>query len=383
MRVLVVGAGISGLAAARGLIAAGHEVTVLEQAPGLRLGGGAVTLWCNGTAILDGLGVGLEGEGQRLATLSLRTAGGRRVLEVDLEALAERFGSAARVIPRGSLITLLDGGLPAGTVRFGEQVADLRTDAGGVRVRTRAGREYGGDFLVGADGVHSRVRALLLGGGPAPLTGAATCQGLTPAPFDPGPVTTLMIGRRGDFGFMGAGDGLMQWFFDVPWPPGAPPWGRPLEMLRRRFAGWGPPVGRLLASLEDGDVEVFPHTRHKVPSRWGVGRCALLGDAAHGMPPVTAQGTNQALEDVAALVDRLNTVSDPAAVVGAYSAARRRRAALASAVASHSLAVSGPRTLLQSEHLMRVNGAVPPRLATRGFGRLLHALSGRTPAARG
>lgn len=55
MRVLVVGAGISGLATARGLIAAGHEVVVLEQTPGLRLGGGAIILWCNGTAILGDL----------------------------------------------------------------------------------------------------------------------------------------------------------------------------------------------------------------------------------------------------------------------------------------------------------------------------------------
>ncbi|MCC5581130.1 hypothetical protein IMZ11_36525 [Microtetraspora sp. AC03309] len=54
-----------------------------------------------------------------------------------------------------------------------------------------------------------------------------------------------------------------------------------------------------------------------------------------------------------------------------------RRAALASTVASRSLAVSGPRTLMRSEYLMRMNGAAPPGLATRGFGRLLRALSSR------
>ncbi|MDP4511170.1 FAD-dependent oxidoreductase [Nonomuraea turcica] len=377
MRVLVVGAGISGLAAARGLIAAGHEVVVLEQAQELRLGGGAITLWCNGTAILADLGVGLDGVGQRLTTLCLRTARGRRVLEFDLEALAQRFGSAARVIPRGSLITLLESGLPEGTVRFGARVGELHADGDGVRVRTETGQEFSGDFLVGADGVHSRVRALVLGGGQAALTGAAVWQGLTPAPFDPGSTTTLMVGRQGDFGYMGAGDGLMQWFFDVPWSPGPPPEDKPLEMLRRRFAGWGAPVEQMLASLGDGDAEVFPHTRHQVPRRWGDGRCVLLGDAAHGMPPVMAHGTNQALEDVATLVECLGAVPDPRAVVGVYSSRRRRRAALASTVASHALAVSGPRTVMQSEHLIRLNGATPPRLATRGFGLLLRALSNR------
>ncbi|MFI6924110.1 FAD-dependent oxidoreductase [Nonomuraea spiralis] len=179
MRVLIAGAGISGLAAARGLVAAGHGVVVLESADALRLGGGAITLWCNGTAILGDLGVDLEGTGQRLSTLSLRTARGRRVAEIDLELLTARFGSAPRVIPRGSLISLLAGGLPEGVVRFGAQVEDLEADRDGVRVRTRAGTEYEADFLIGADGVRSRVRALVLGDGPAATTGAAIWQAWT------------------------------------------------------------------------------------------------------------------------------------------------------------------------------------------------------------
>ncbi|MEV5894371.1 FAD-dependent oxidoreductase [Nonomuraea fuscirosea] len=376
MRVIVAGAGISGLAAARGLIAAGHEVVVLERAPRPRTGGGAITLWCNGTAILRDLGVGLEGTGQRLTTLRLRTSRGREVLEMDLEALAERFGSEARVIPRSALTGLLASGLPEGTVRFGARVTGLRADGDGVRVRTEEGQEYDGDFLVGADGVRSRVRALVLGDGEAALTGVAIWQGLTPAPFDPGPTTTLMIGRQGDFGYMGAGDGLVQWFFDVPYVRGAPA-ADPVRLLRRRFGRWAAPVGELLASLGEGDAELFPHTRHKVPSRWGAGRCVLLGDAAHGMPPFMAQGTNQALEDVATLVHCLDTVPDPARVVGVYSAKRKRRAALASTMATHGLAVSGPRSLMQSEYVMRMNAAASPRLATRVFGRLLSTLSNR------
>ncbi|MQY09214.1 FAD-dependent oxidoreductase [Actinomadura macrotermitis] len=378
MRVLVAGAGIAGLAAARGLLAAGHEVTVLEQAEGLRLGGGAITLWSNGTAILKDIGADPDGLGQRLTTLSVRTAGGRPVMEIDLAALEARLGSESRVVPRGTLITRLAGGLPDGTLHFGARIAEVQAGGDGVRVRTQAGRDYSGDLLVGADGVRSRVRELVLGDGPAAWTGAAIWQGLTPAPFDLGPATTLMLGRQGDFGYMGAGDGLVQWFFDVPWSPGTPPEDKPLEMLRRRFGGWAEPVTRILDSLRDDDPELFPHTRHKVPRRWGEGRCVLLGDAAHSMPPVMAHGANQALEDVAALVDCLAAAPDPAAVVDAYSSRRRRRAARASAVATRALAVSGPRTLGQSGPLLRMTtGTLPKGLATRGYGSLLRSLSGR------
>ncbi|WP_295139153.1 NAD(P)-binding protein, partial [Saccharopolyspora sp.] len=84
MRVLVIGAGIGGLAAAKGLLEAGHDVEVFEHAEALRDGGAAVTVWSNGTAALGQLGVSLADVGRPLHSLRSITDSGRLLWEADL-----------------------------------------------------------------------------------------------------------------------------------------------------------------------------------------------------------------------------------------------------------------------------------------------------------
>ncbi|MFC4057032.1 FAD-dependent oxidoreductase [Planomonospora corallina] len=393
MRVLIAGAGIAGLAAARGLLAAGHTVTVLERAPAPRDSGCALTLWSNGTAVLDDLGVRLDGAGQRLDALDVRSARGRPVMTVDTARLEAGSGFPVVVIPRRTLLARLAEGLPAGTVRFGARLTRLHDDGRSVRAGTEDGAEHSGDLLIGADGVNSQVRAALFGSGPgtdAPPTGTATWQGLVAAPFELGSRGLMFLGRRGAVGMSPAGGGLLQWLIDLRLRPGDG-FDRPdraLAALRDRYGTWAPPVTGLLASLSDEDLELFPHRRHRAPFRWWRGRCALIGDAVHTMPPMLAQGAGQALEDVAALLRALAAADrtpgsgpasgpDPAAALRVYGRSRRRQAALASAAAARGIATSGPRTVFQSETVLRAASAMPGHLATWSFGRLIRAFSGR------
>ena len=322
MKVLVSGAGIGGLAAARALTADGHQVTVFERAPGLRQGGAAVTLWSNGTGVLADLGVSLAGSapasdrgpaasdgraGALIEALETRDHHGKLLVSVDVGQAAAHYGHPHVCLPRSRLLGLLAEGLPAGTVVFGRASAAAAETAAGVRLTFADGGSADGNLLVVADGRGSALRDQLWGGDPGRLTGWATWQGLSrlPGAIASSRSSVLFVGRPGTCGLMPAGDGLLQWWFDLRWAPGAPPPAKPVTLLRQQFGGWAPPVRAVLDAITDEETGFFPHYRHRVPRTWGRGPVTVIGDAAHSMPPTRAQGANQALEDAWALAAAL------------------------------------------------------------------------------
>ena len=145
----------------------------------------------------------------------------------------------------------------------------------------------------------------------------------------------LFVGKQGTCGLMPAGDGLLQWWFDLRWTPGTPPPAKPVAMLRELFGDWAPPVREVLAAVTDDEAGFFPHYRHRVPRTWGRGRVTVIGDAAHSMPPTRAQGANQALEDAWALAaalrgDAAKTEATTEAALRAFERARSRKASVVS-----------------------------------------------------
>src|SRR6478609_11663668 len=104
LRIIVVGAGAAGMSIARGLLRDGHDVTVYEQRPDMRPGGGAVTIWPNGARVLEQLGVDMNGAGQLLSTVRIATSTGRPLVTIDLNAIVDRLGAPVRQVPRRVLL---------------------------------------------------------------------------------------------------------------------------------------------------------------------------------------------------------------------------------------------------------------------------------------
>src|ERR1700758_5326821 len=117
LRVLVIGAGVSGISVARGLLRDGHDVTVFDQRTDTRAGGGAVTIWSNGETVLRQLGVDTEGAGQLLSSVRVMTSGGRRLATVDVTAMQSRLGAPVRMVPRRVLLERLLEGFPKERIR--------------------------------------------------------------------------------------------------------------------------------------------------------------------------------------------------------------------------------------------------------------------------
>ena len=363
-RVLVIGAGVSGISVARGLLRDGHDVTVFDQRPDVQAGGGAVTIWSNGATVLGQLGVDMDGAGQLLSAVQVMTSTGRTVTAADVDAMVHRLGAPVRMVPRRVLLERLLQGFPIDRIRCNSRTVGVVSTRDGVRVELEDGSSAQGDLLIGADGLHSVVRDIV-GARQAEPTGWCSWQGLIALPDVAEPhVALMMIGEHGNLGLWPAGGSDVQWWFDLPWSPDFVRPERPIDVIRSHFTGWSDSVDRLLATLTDDDLarSPYPHFRHPIP-RPGRGALTLLGDAAHTMPPTLAQGTNQALLDTMVLCKALSDFrkgtnarfDDLSSALRWYEKTRRRKVIAVSRVASlqvsHGESVLRPAAMI-SDRLM-------------------------------
>ncbi len=158
MKVLVIGAGISGLGTAQALSSDGHEITVIEKRKALRTAGAALTLWSNGTGFLAELGVSLDGVGAPIDCMQQRGSG-RRAFAADrcLQGRRQIRTPAHHPARRRPLERLFDG-LPGEMISFGKACTRVGQRDDQISVEFADGTSAYGDLLIGADGRHSAVR---------------------------------------------------------------------------------------------------------------------------------------------------------------------------------------------------------------------------------
>jgi salicylate hydroxylase len=329
--VIVVGAGVAGLTVARALALRGASVTVLEQADAIREVGAGLQISPNGAAVLRALG--LDGA---LAAASTRAAAvdlidgptGEAVARLDLARL--RPGLGYHFLHRADLISLLlAGATEAGvTLRLLSRVARINLDAARPAVVLEGGELLDATLLVGADGLHSRVRTALNGEETPFFTGQVAWRALIPSEPGAPPVAEVHMGpgrhlvsyplRGGTLRNIVAVEERAKWA-EESWTL------RDDSIdLRLAFEGFSPRVRGWLEQVDD--PWLWGLFRHRVAGTWTSPKgVAILGDAAHPTLPFLAQGASMGLEDAWVLAEELARHDTLAAGLAAYQAARKPR----------------------------------------------------------
>jgi 2-polyprenyl-6-methoxyphenol hydroxylase-like FAD-dependent oxidoreductase len=339
---IVVGAGIGGLAVARGLVRSGWQVAVYERAPAFGAVGAGLAIEPNAVRALDWLGLGeqLRARGLRQGPAGLRTARGRWLVRMRLDELQNRFGTPAFALHRADVHQILAEGLaedPAVSMHTGHRAttATTSTDHAAVTFESPTGPITAeADLVVAADGVHSAIRSAVFPHHPQPAyAGYITWRGIVPADQAAGITLDATVveswGRGRRVGVAPLPDGRVYWFYTESAPEGAQQ-ATTVTDLAGRVRDWHAPIPQLLLAtppraLLRNDIYTL---LAPLPS-YRYGRVVLLGDAAHAITPDLGQGAALALEDAVTLTiyagDASITAPDLDAGLDRYDDERRPR----------------------------------------------------------
>jgi 2-polyprenyl-6-methoxyphenol hydroxylase-like FAD-dependent oxidoreductase len=328
MRIVIVGGGIGGLAAALAMRREGFAPLVYERAPELLEVGAAIAMWPNAFSVLERLGLAetVLGRAGRIGHARWFGRDGRLYNHFEFP----ETGRPAVALHRADLQGALLHALPPESVHLGKTFVAFDAHGEEVSARFDDGTEVACDVLIGADGLHSRVRAQLLGDGEPVYRGYNVWRGvarLEHASLEQHTASEVYgEGRR--FGIGPVGLGRTGW-----WATANEPLATQESIsehgpkLSRMFDGWCAPVRELIEATPSETILRNAAYDRPASASWGAGRVALLGDAIHPMTPNLGQGGCIAIEDAAVLARCLAKHTDARAALRAYESVRRTRAA--------------------------------------------------------
>ena len=337
-RIAVIGAGLGGTTATILLQQAGYRVKVYEQAPVLGRLGAGINLSPNVTRILDRIGI--------LDTLSDIGCLPRERIRRDwdtghityafpVDKFRELYGAPHLIVHRGDLQEALTAALQPGALELGKRLVEAEESGTGTKLTFADGSTTEADMVIGADGINSRLREVLLGPEPPIYTGEVAYRGIFPrtligdmhvpdhtkwtAPDGTHILIYCMTKARDEIYFV-TGVQEPDWGSDNFDPQTAD-----LARLRSYFSGFHPEVRRVLAACPAATR--WPILERAPLPLWSKGRIVLLGDACHPMRPHMGQGAAMAMEDAAMLSRCIQHYrgQDPAAIYKLYEAQRVER----------------------------------------------------------
>jgi salicylate hydroxylase len=338
--IAIVGAGIGGLAAALALVRRGIDVDVYEQAPELRELGAGVQVSANGTRVLHALGLGeaLEKVQVLPAGKAIRlwnTGQSWKLFDLGMES-RERYGFPYITIHRGDLHNVIAEALlreRPDAVHLSHECTGVRQTPDRVELLFENAAPVTAKIAIGADGLHSIMRASLFGAPKPQFCGITAWRGVVPIETLPASIPRLIgtnwVGPGGHVVHYPLRAGTLLNFVGIrersDWQVEGWNVRGTTEELLSDFHGWHADVHAIIRGIEA--PYKWALALRPTMERWSDGRCTLLGDACHPMVPFLAQGAVMAIEDGFVLARCLEKYpADHETAFARYEAARRLRA---------------------------------------------------------
>ena len=250
--IIVVGAGIAGLATAVALQRRGHRVTVLEERTETPPGAG-ISIWPNALAALDAIGLGdaVRASGGRVSAGAMRWSDGRWLRHPAPERIVRVLGEPLVVVRRSVLTDLIADAAEPGTIEYGSRATGLVTTDTGARVSMSDGTTREAAAVIGADGVGSMVAGHVNGPLRQRYTGYTAWRGVSAYALDES-LAGETVGSGTQFGHVPLGPDHTYWFGTERRPKGtASPEGE-LRHLQTKYGAWAEPIPTLLTSIDRG-----------------------------------------------------------------------------------------------------------------------------------
>jgi salicylate hydroxylase len=342
LKIAIIGGGIGGSAAALSLLKGGFDVEVYEQAPELREVGAGIVLTPNAVRVLHHLGfadalvaLGVAPSGWR----QRRWDDGRTLLHTPVVPPA---GKPAMFYTshRSDVLMMLAGRVPPERLHLGHRLTGFAERSGRVEMQFADRAPASADLMIGADGIHSTVRALLFGVERPRFTGCVAYRGLVPAErlahLNLPPESQIWMGPGKHFVHYPVSAGRLLNFVCLidrdAWTKES--WTEPGNVADAlaAYQGWHSQVCAIISSVSE--TFVWGLFDRAPLARWSAGRVTLLGDACHPMLPFLAQGAAQAIEDGATLAGVLSKGDDIPDLLRRYEDLRLPRTARIQTVAA-------------------------------------------------
>lgn len=340
LRIAIVGGGLGGTTAGIMLQQAGYDAKVYEAAPALERIGAGIHLHSNVTRVMRAIGVDKKMFEIGLAPkswLSREWDTGRVLYEPSMKEWEQKYGIPHLIMHRGDMQAVLTSALKPELLKFGKRLVDLGNRGDSLEMIFADGTREEADVVIGADGVNSQVREVLLGQEPPTYTGFVAYRAIFDAALlGPERVTAdttkwwsderlaakedrhfiiyYLTAKRDEIYFVTGSP-------DPNWGGGTSPVPATKKEMLECYKGFHPEVQRVINACPK--VSKWPLLERDPLPLWSKGSIVLLGDACHPMKPHMGQGAGMAIEDAAVLVRCLQlSEDDPAKAFELY---RRNR----------------------------------------------------------